>query len=250
MDFVHQAVESVLSRDCAETLIAKQEFFDPRCLQLLISKLLGYAIVAGAVGLKVPQILAILKAQNAKGISVMSYLLEVTVFIIATAYALQQNYPFSLFGDLVAILIQDFVILFLMALYAKKIDAQFFIYSVCAVVVMAVMFGGFLPAEVVVTLQSLTIPLSIASRVPQIYKNFADRDTGSLSFLTYALNSGGALARVFTTITETDDRILLLGYAISTILNGIIAFQIIFYCYLGKPPVRSSSVKKKARKAH
>jgi len=39
----------------------------------------------------------------------------------------------------------------------------------------------------------------------------------------------GTMARVFTTLTETGDRLLFWGFALATIFNAIIAAQVILY---------------------
>ncbi|KNC47056.1 uncharacterized protein AMSG_03480 [Thecamonas trahens ATCC 50062] len=50
-----------------------------------------------------------------------------------------------------------------------------------------------------------TIPLACAVRIPAIIANFANGHTGPLSPITFVLNFGGLLARVFTTLTQVND---------------------------------------------
>jgi hypothetical protein len=73
--------------------------------------------------------------------------------------------------------------------------------------------------------------MTIASRVPQIWESFRvrtatrthmhtisayrramllceqNKSTGQLSFITWFLNFGGSVARIFTTLQEVDDRL-------------------------------------------
>jgi len=93
------------------------------------------------------------------------------------------------------------------------------------------MISGLVDISIIALLQGLTIPIGIASRVPQIRLNYQEKSTGNLSFLTFFLNFAGAVARVFTTLQELDEPLFLVGYLSSTILNGTILCQIIYYNY-------------------
>lgn len=42
----------------------------------MLSKLLGYAIIAGSIGVKLPQIMSIFTSKSAKGVSLMMFVLE------------------------------------------------------------------------------------------------------------------------------------------------------------------------------
>jgi hypothetical protein len=63
--------------------------------------------------------------------------------------------------------------------------------------------------------------------VPQIAKNARAGSTGQLSFITVTLNFLGNIARIFTTLTEVPDPILLWGVFTSTALNGTLFAQVI-----------------------
>lgn len=56
-----------------------------------------------------------------------------------------------------------------------------------------------------ITMQGCITPIVIASRLPQIWESFKNKSTGQLSFITWFLNFGGSVARIFTTIQEVDD---------------------------------------------
>lgn len=57
----------------------------------------------------------------------------------------------------------------------------------------------------VIHIQGCVTPIVIASRLPQIWESFKNKSTGQLSFITWFLNFGGSVARIFTTIQEVDD---------------------------------------------
>ncbi|THG07220.1 hypothetical protein TEA_012026 [Camellia sinensis var. sinensis] len=92
---------------CAFGSLSDGKFPDKDCLLPLISKLLGYCIVAASTTVKVPQILKILKHQSVRGLSVMAFELEVVGYTIALAYCLHKGLPFSAYGELAFLLIQE-----------------------------------------------------------------------------------------------------------------------------------------------
>lgn len=59
---------------------------DRFCVTLIISKLLSYGILLGAMFVKVPQILKIIKSKTGEGISFLSVLLESVAIAILSIY--------------------------------------------------------------------------------------------------------------------------------------------------------------------
>ncbi|KAK4008893.1 hypothetical protein OUZ56_014015 [Daphnia magna] len=81
----------------------------------------------------------------------------------------------------------------------------------------------------------------------QAVANYRQGSTGQLSAVTVFLLTGGAAARIFTSIQETGDSMMILTYVVSTFVNCIIALQVIYYWNSGKSG--KASGKKKAAKA-
>ena len=63
----------------------------------------------------------------------------------------------------------------------------------------------------------------------QAYTNFSNKSTGQLSVITVFMIFFGAIARIFTSIQETGDALVIFTYIVSSIFNGIIALQMIIY---------------------
>jgi hypothetical protein len=55
----------------------------------------------------------------------------------------------------------------------------------------------------------------MGARLPQIYKNFNDKSTGQLSIITFAANTLGCIARLFTTMQEGGGSAMMRSYALS-----------------------------------
>lgn len=79
------------------------------------------------------------------------------------------------------------------------------------------------------SLYAITIPLSLASKIPQIYTNFINKSTGQLSVFAVLNYFAGTTARVFTTMTELDDPLMLIGNLLASILNGVLVIQVFMY---------------------
>ena len=69
----------------------------------------------------------------------------------------------------------------------------------------------------------------IISRLTQIWANYQNGNTGKLSSVTVFAFALGSLARVFTTLSEVDDIIILTGFIVGTVLNFILVFQVLYY---------------------
>lgn len=63
----------------------------------------------------------------------------------------------------------------------------------------------------------------------QAYTNYANGNTGQLSAATCFMLFFGSLARIFTSIQETGDATMITMYVCSTLANGIIVSQLLYY---------------------
>ncbi len=76
--------------------------------------------------------------------------------------------------------------------------------------------------------QSLTIPLYLISRAPQLYTNYMTKSTGQLSAITFFANMLGSLVRLMDKQIRADP-VLLIGFIISVSLNASLVAQIVMY---------------------
>jgi len=63
----------------------------------------------------------------------------------------------------------------------------------------------------------------------QILANYRNGSTGQLSALTVFMLVGGSVARVFTSLQETGDSLLVITYVVAATLNTTVAAQLIYY---------------------
>lgn len=247
-NFLLDPARLILGDHCFNTLVWDANLFDMPCLRLGLSKGLGIGIVVFGSIVKLPQIYKIVHSRSAQGISLAMYILEVIAYTISLIYAVRLRIPFSTYGENASLTLQNMVITLLIMWFSPMDSVSFRITTLChqrgipsnafyVVVGAALMIicSLMLISETVVPLpllqflQLLTIPVSLASKVPQILELHRDKATGQLSILVVFCQLAGTMARVFTTLTETGDRLLFWGFALATIFNAVIAAQVILY---------------------
>jgi mannose-P-dolichol utilization defect protein 1 len=218
----------VLSHHCYDEFFINFNFFDGPCLKATLSKILGLGIVAGSVMVKVPQITKILQNKTAEGISFLSVVLDLFAITSNMSYNVIKGFPFSAWGEGFFLAVQTAIIGALIPLFGRSAkEAVLFIVSYLAVCV--ILMGGYTSVSVLWSLQALNVPIICVSKLIQAVTNYNNHSTGQLSAATCFMVFFGAMVRIFTTIQETGDDILLLTYLCTATLNGIIAGQVLWY---------------------
>ena len=71
--------------------------------------------------------------------------------------------------------------------------------------------------------------MSLCLQLSQVVTTFVNKTTGQLSMITCLLNWLGTAARIFTTLQETQDFIMLVNYVSSFVVNTVIMVQFVVY---------------------
>ncbi|XP_039170881.1 mannose-P-dolichol utilization defect 1 protein homolog 2 isoform X2 [Eucalyptus grandis] len=193
---------------------------DRDCVLSLLSKLVGYCLIAASTTVKLPQILKILKNRSARGLSILSFELDVVGYTIALAYCLHKGLHFSAYGELVFLLIQSIILVAVIYYYSQPLGAKTWTKTLLHPGTLRWHQRFYLACQ---------HAIFFCARVPQIWKNFTTKSTGQLSFLTASMNFGGSVARVFTGIQEKAPMSVVLGTMRTVVTNGTILSQIIIY---------------------
>ncbi|CCM05431.1 uncharacterized protein FIBRA_07648 [Fibroporia radiculosa] len=247
--FVKDLGISVVGQKCYVSLIENLDFNDFVCIKYSISKGLGVGIVVGGSIMKVPQLILILSAQSARGLSLPAYILETLSYAITLAYSYRNEFPFSTYGENLFLTIQNAIITLLIMFYqsprqltSTQSPAPRIASAVLAMVLAACAFIA-LPVSALAPLQIATLPLSLFSKLPQIRQNHRSQSTGQLSAFAVIAQIGGCLARLFTTATEVGDLLISAGFALALVLNCVLGAQMWMYWgmdekeELGKAPL-------------
>ena len=79
----------------------------------------------------------------------------------------------------------------------------------------------------------------------QIVANFQNGHTGQLSMITSSLNLLGTAARIFTTLQEVDDMVIMVSFISATVFNLVIVLQILYYWNVPAPTLSKQEKEKK-----
>ncbi|KAK9464914.1 hypothetical protein V1512DRAFT_82889 [Lipomyces arxii] len=227
----------LIGKKCYGVLISDVRFLEwpvsdevVLCMKLAISKAIGLGIVVASSIIKVPQLMKLVNARSGAGLSFTGNALECGSYLASFAYAARNGFAFSTYGEQAFLFIQDVGVMFLLLMYSNNTLTSFAVIPIVAAITWYAVISVPGPsAGVLALLQAATIPLGLAAKVPQIMSAYKTKSTGQLSAIAVFAYLGGSLARVFTTVQEVDDSIVLIGVLLGTVLNGIIALQMIIY---------------------
>ena len=227
---------------------------EKECISYLISKGLSIGIVLFSFTSKLPQILYMLNTKDMKGLSYISIYLDILSTLFYTMYPYHMGYPFLTYGEGLIILFQNFLIFFICWKYDtyQSADKNNMSFSLLLVSFLFLCYKGFFDEKIWKIIGSASTVLSMGSRITQIYTSYKSKSTGPLSTITYGLNMMGNAARIFTSLKETNDIIMVGGFVVSFVLNLIIFLQIIYYNKKSEPKkdfiIKEEMVEKKEEK--
>ncbi|CAG9536494.1 unnamed protein product [Cercopithifilaria johnstoni] len=224
----NQLLHFVFPNRCYELMLLKHDFLHQECISMVMSRLLGLGITLGSLLIFIPQILKIQFAQSGEGISLSSQLLGLFGCFAVTSYSYTKGYVFSQWGDSFFVTIQMIIIIIQILWFSSRQTHAAIFLAFCWTISCAVM-GQYIPIDVFALLQAITIPVVIIAKFLQIRANYQQQNTGQLSMISVFLQFAGCLARIFTSLQETGDQLVIINYIIATLLNGIISFQFLLY---------------------
>lgn len=204
-------------------------FISVPCGKALISKGLGIGIIAGSVLVKVPQIVKILNAKSSEGISVISVLLDLLAITFHISYSFVSRFPFSAWGDGCFVGLQTAIIASLVFLFGHKSATKSVIFVLFYAIVTYILMSGLTPLEYLWTAQGFNVPILLVGKLSQAVTNYKNGSTGQLSAATCFMLLAGSTARIFTSIQETGDTMMVIIYCVSTFANAVIVSQLVYY---------------------
>ncbi|XP_062813437.1 mannose-P-dolichol utilization defect 1 protein [Anolis carolinensis] len=221
-------VPHILPAQCYDELLVRFNLLHIPCLKILISKGLGFAIVAGSLMVKLPQIAKILGARSAEGLSFNAILLELMAITGTMVYSVSRSFPFSAWGEALFLMVQTMAIGFLVQHFGGH-TGRGVSFLLVYLSLLSFLLSSFTPPALVTALQASNMPAVVISRLLQAATNYRNGHTGQLSAITASLLFAGSLARIFTSIQETGDPLMALTFGVSSVCNGVIMGQLLYY---------------------
>ncbi|XP_054724889.1 mannose-P-dolichol utilization defect 1 protein-like [Uloborus diversus] len=227
-ELFRQFLPLFISDKCMNEFFVKFNLLDADCLKQTISKALGTGIILGSTLVKLPQIIKIVNAKSAEGLSFLGILLELIAITSTASYNYAKGYPFSSWGESCFLLVETAIIGFLVLLYSSRIR-QANTFALLYSVVSYILFNGLVPISVLWNMQVANVPIVVAGKMIQAAKNYQNGHTGQISAITVFLLFLGSMARIFTSIQETGDPVIIFTFIIATLANGVLAAQVLYY---------------------
>lgn len=228
MEQFERLMSLFMTPKCYEDIFYKFDLLNVVCLKMIISKGLGYAILMGSLMLRVPQILKILAAGSGEGISITSEILMIVAIFGSMSYGYFKQFPIAAYGDSYFLFLQAIIILLLVLFYQRNYLLMLASAALTSVFTF-LLFSDILPGNLILGINNLSMVLSVVSKLNQALLNFRNGSTGNLSAITLILQFLGCVARIFTSIQETGDFNLILTYIFTSLANGLLVLQLVFY---------------------
>jgi mannose-P-dolichol utilization defect protein 1 len=172
---------SLLGGKCYQRIVLDVDFTDTECLKLAVSKALGTGIVGVSAIVKLPQLLKLISSQSATGVSFLSYALETAAYVITLAYNARMGNPFSTYGEVAFIAVQNIAIGGLVLHYSGRSGEMAIAVALLAIGSWTLFQSDIVHMDKLSVLQAGAGVLGIASKIPQIYTIWSEGTTGQLS---------------------------------------------------------------------
>uniref|UniRef100_A0A8C7LWY1 Mannose-P-dolichol utilization defect 1b n=1 Tax=Oncorhynchus mykiss TaxID=8022 RepID=A0A8C7LWY1_ONCMY len=218
-----------MPESCYDEFFIHFNFLDVPCLKIVLSKGLGIGIILGSVMVKLPQILKLMGAKSAEGLSFNSVLLELLAITGTMTYSIANSFPFRYLPGVphLFLMLQTVAIGFLIMHYGgNTVKGVLFLGVYFGLV--ALLLSPFTPMSVVMAMQASNMPAIIIGRVQECTLKRKGCRLG-LSLCDPVLIQLKLFFLVSLCKQETGDSLMALTYVISSSCNGLIAAQLLYY---------------------
>jgi hypothetical protein len=230
------------SRACWETLM-RGDVLNVPCLTKVASRGIGLGLMAGAFIVKLPQIVAFVRAGSVAGASLSSAYAEAVGYALTVIFHVANGSPFLAYGEACVVAVQSLAIVVLMWAYAWPGAARAGVAAAALAAIAAAAAAAAAEPAYLRRVQDAATLLFAASRLVQVAANVRQGGTGTQAFLTLFMNFGGSAARIFTSIVEVRDRPeVLISFLVSTALNGTLLAQYVYFNFIAAAARKAPAV--------
>ncbi|XP_040286903.1 solute carrier family 66 member 3 [Bufo bufo] len=174
---------------------------------------------------KFPQILSVMAAKSAEGLSLGSVLLEVTGFLVFLRYHMYYEYPMETYLEYPILIAQDAVLLLFILHYSGSMRS--------ALTYSGMFFGLWntlvLKKWIIDIALNLCTLISASSKFLQLQHLWRTQDSGQASALTWGMATYTCATRIFTTVMTTGDIAVLVRFIVMFVLNCWVVLAILKY---------------------
>ena len=159
------------------------------------------------------------------------YYTEIVLYIIDIAFNTHMGTPFSVYGEMVFLLLQSGVIVLLIWAYRDDIPTseKIIIGSGIMLIGVYLISDKYVPEYLWPFVMNCQFVIIFYARIPQILSNYRHQSTGQLSIITCALNAVGTVVRLLTIFKESESKLTYISSGLGMTFNVIILIQVLWY---------------------
>jgi len=195
---------------------------------------MGWLMLLGSAGLYSPILTRVIRARDASGLSLTTWVLAILGFGSSLIYPVRNRFPLSTYSEHICLSLQSLALFSCIAIFGGHLSVPLTALVVSGIVAAWAATLALLPLALTKYVQGVGTSALIWSLIPQLAKNFSTRTGGGWSIISAALSAAGAATRIFTTIQLTGDPVVLSGHVAGFACNVVLLSQIVFF---GNPPV-------------
>ncbi|XP_051880582.1 solute carrier family 66 member 3 isoform X1 [Pristis pectinata] len=180
--------------------------------------------------LKFPQIVTVIAAKNAWGVSVRSLVLELIGFLVFLTYQTYYEYPLATYLEYPILIAQDVILLMCVLFYNGNIGTAL-PYAILFVIGWRLLTIHKLIIDLAMNLSTY---ISALSKYAQLQSLWTAQNSDQVSALTWSFAIYTTCTRVFTTLMTTQDTAVIIRYVVLGLLNVWVLTTIIYYRKTGK----------------
>jgi mannose-P-dolichol utilization defect protein 1 len=197
-------------------------------IKTVIANALGYVMGVGAIAVYFPILLKVVQKKDIEGLSVATWVFNLLGFTLAIAYPMKKGFPISTYMELLMTGLQSLVILGLVCQHNNKNMEFLSGIGLLAASFVAFMKTSNIPTQLLNGVQIAAMLLANYANIPQILVTFK-RKKASWSGITAFMSMAGCAIRIFTTLQLTRDLLVMAGYILGFVTNGLLLTQVIIY---------------------
>jgi len=195
-----------------------------------VGDVLGLTSLAGGLVSQIPQIMGMVKNKDAEGISFAALSIEICSLTIQVLYNLIKSYPLTAYGDTIALLLQDYIIIGLILLYAKeKPGLRQYGNIVLYVGVMCAIVQGTITKDMIVTGMNCVLMINIVAKATYIADILRNKNTDNMNPIGWILFLYSNLVRMFTSYVVLGDMTVFAQHSFNFSSNLLITAMIYYY---------------------
>lgn len=196
----------------------------------MVANALSVLTIGSCLFLKVPQILQVQERKSARGIYIQAMLMEIFGFTIMTLYNYVNHYSILTYLEYPIILIQVYVLLYLVLKYRNLLENAVVPAAVCIYSLVVTLFAiEILPKAILTFIVPICTPLSGFAKVTYMYGIIQTGNAEAVSLTTWSISIATNAVRIFTVWVDSGDSNLMTNFVISTLLStGVLVTAMIY----------------------